>query len=95
MFPGEEDFGIVPLEAQACGCPVVAYGRGGILETVQDGRTGIFFANQTVDELLAAVEKCAAARWDSAVIRANAERFSPENFVDGLAQSIANCLKPA
>ena len=94
VFPGEEDFGIVPLEAQACGCPVVAYGRGGILETVQDGGTGVFFANQAVEDLLAAVEKCAATRWDPAVIRANAERFSPQNFVDGLAQSIANCLKP-
>ena len=92
VFPGEEDFGIVPLEAQACGAPVVAYGRGGALETVRDGISGVFFRNQQEQELLDAVETCAARDWDPEAIRANAERFDTAAFVRGLARSIAACL---
>ncbi|MBU4365572.1 MAG: glycosyltransferase, partial [Kiritimatiellae bacterium] len=93
VFPGEEDFGIVPVEAQACGRPVVAYGVGGALETVVDGQTGIFFHAQTEAALLGAVEQCAATTWDPAVIRANAERFSEANFISGLTASIARCMR--
>ncbi|MFH1970116.1 MAG: glycosyltransferase [Verrucomicrobiota bacterium] len=92
VFPGEEDFGIVPVEAQACGRPVVAYGIGGVLETVVDGQTGIFFHAQTEPALLAAIEQAAAATWDPAAIRANAERFSEANFISGLTASIARCM---
>ena len=92
VFPGEEDFGIVPVEAQACGRPVVAYGSGGILETVVDGQTGIFFHAQTEAALLAAIEQGAAATWDPAAIRANAERFNEANFISGLTASIARCM---
>ena len=60
LFPGEEDFGIVPVEANACGTPVIAFGKGGATETVipldQDGPTGAWFAEQTVDSLAAAIE---------------------------------------
>ncbi len=59
LLPGEEDFGIVPVEAQACGRPVVALGRGGALETVKDGETGVLFAEPTVESLAAALERCA------------------------------------
>jgi UDP-N-acetylmuramyl pentapeptide phosphotransferase/UDP-N-acetylglucosamine-1-phosphate transferase/glycosyltransferase involved in cell wall biosynthesis len=57
VFAAEEDFGIVPVEAQACGTPVIAYGRGGVTESVISGKTGLFFHEQTVDSLVAAVEQ--------------------------------------
>jgi len=92
VFPGEEDFGIVPVEAQACGRPVVAYGIGGALETVVDGQTGIFFHAQTEAALLGAIEQAATIRWNPVAIRANAERFSEANFISGLTASIAKCM---
>ncbi|MDD5676513.1 MAG: glycosyltransferase [Kiritimatiellae bacterium] len=92
VFPGEEDFGIVPVEAQACGRPVVAYGIGGALETIVDGQTGVFFHVQTEAALLGAVEQAAAIRWDPVAIRTNAERFSEANFISGLTASIARCM---
>jgi glycosyltransferase involved in cell wall biosynthesis len=91
VFPGEEDFGIVPLEAQACGRPVVALGRGGALETVT-GETGVFFDQQTDAALWEAVETAAARAWDPAAIRRNAERFSIARFIAGLDASIQRCL---
>ncbi|MBU0676662.1 MAG: glycosyltransferase [Verrucomicrobia bacterium] len=93
IFPGEEDFGIVPVEAQACGRPVVAFKKGGQLETVIAGETGIFFEEQTADSLIAAVEKATTRHWDPAVIRRQAEKFSIQNFIDGLNLSINHCLK--
>ena len=92
VFPGEEDFGIVPLEAQACGRPVVAYGRGGALETVVDGRTGLFFDEQTEVALADAVERAASVRWDPAEIRANAESFGPDRFLLGMASVLRQSL---
>ena len=94
VFPGEEDFGIVPLEAQACGRPVVAYARGGALETVAGGVTGIFFDRQTPEALVAAVEECAARPWKPATLRAHAESFSIQSFIDGLAAEIQKTLTP-
>ncbi|MCX7591950.1 MAG: glycosyltransferase [Kiritimatiellae bacterium] len=93
VFPGEEDLGLVPLEAQACGRPVVAFRRGGALETVVDDVTGVFFDQQTEESLLDAVARCAAKKWDVQTIRRNAERFSVTAFVAGLAQSIAKCMR--
>ena len=93
VFPGEEDYGIVPLEAQACGRPVVAFGRGGALETVRDGVSGLFFAEQTDDALEDAVSRAAAVRWEPRAIRANAERFGPAQYLDALAREITETLK--
>lgn len=92
VFPGEEDFGIVPLEAQACGRPVVAYAKGGALETVSSGVSGVFFPEQTVDSLVDAVQRSLSMRWDSQTIRTQAERFGVSQFIDGLDQSIAKTL---
>jgi glycosyltransferase involved in cell wall biosynthesis len=92
VFPGEEDFGIVPVEAQACGKPVVAYAHGGALETVAKGVSGILFKEQSEEALIHAVDECASTRWDPSAIRANAERFSTQNFLDGLNASMQKCL---
>jgi len=80
IFTGEEDFGIVPLEAQACGCPVVAYGVGGVLETVVENKTGLFFRDQTVKSLLEALDVFEKTKWDFSKLRAQAERFGRDRF---------------
>jgi len=91
VFPGEEDFGIVPIEAMACGKPVVAYARGGALETVVDGISGIFFKAQTAEAIAEAVQQCLIQTWDSPAIRRHAERFGHANFCHGLVESIRAC----
>ncbi|MFQ5570589.1 MAG: glycosyltransferase family 4 protein [Rhodothermales bacterium] len=82
VFAAEEDFGIAPVEAQACGTPVIAYGRGGIRETVIDGETGLFFLQQTTESLKEAVRAFDAGTYsfDPARVRRNAERFSKDQF---------------
>jgi glycosyltransferase involved in cell wall biosynthesis len=84
ILPGEEDFGIVPVESQACGRPVVALGRGGALDTVVPGVTGVLVPDGSVQALAAGLRTAAAAHWDSAAIRRHAERFSREAFVRGV-----------
>ncbi len=76
LFPGEEDFGIVPLEAMACGKPVIAYGKGGALETVVEGVTGTFFYEQTREALASAVERASSTFFNHETIRAHALKFS-------------------
>lgn len=93
VFPGEEDFGIVPLEAQACGKPVLAYGRGGLLETVRDGQTGLFFDRQTPEALADAAERAVRIAWDAAAIRRHAETFSEKRFLDGLRTEIDQLME--
>jgi glycosyltransferase involved in cell wall biosynthesis len=82
IFPGEEDFGITPVEAQASGTPVIGYGRGGLLETVIDGKTGILFKKQQAGEIVDAVNrfKSGSIQFDSQAIRENALRFTREIF---------------
>jgi glycosyltransferase involved in cell wall biosynthesis len=80
IFPGEEDFGIAPVEVQAAGRPVVAFGKGGALETVIDGETGCFFYDLAPEALIEAVRKCESIKWEPERIRRNAERFSDDEF---------------
>jgi len=87
VFPGEEDFGIVPVEAQSCGKPVIAFARGGALETVIGHTeqkpfhaTGIFFSEQTIQSLSEAVEKAESLSWDAGFIHAHAQKYSRQNF---------------
>jgi len=80
LFCGEEDFGIVPVEAMARGCPVVALGRGGATETVEPGVGGLFFTEPTADAVATAVETCLQRPWDAAAMHAAAKRFGPAAF---------------
>jgi glycosyltransferase involved in cell wall biosynthesis len=92
ILPGEEDFGIVPLEAQACGCPVVALARGGALETVIDGTTGVLFAEPSAQSLGEALASALATRFDPGAIRAHAERFGRDRFAAEMKACIEETL---
>lgn len=90
IFPGDEDFGIVPVEAQAFGRPVIAYASGGALETVRDGVTGIFFKQPTAESLVSAIERFEGleSSFDSTEIRRNALRFDKAIFEADLRRFI-------
>ena len=90
LFPGIEDFGIVPVEAQAAGTPVVALGRGGALETVRDGETGLFFAEESVESLCSAMEEFESRNWSADACRSNAVRFSKGRFLCEMQKSIGS-----
>jgi len=82
VFAAEEDFGILPVEAQACGTPVIAYGRGGALETVIPGKSGILFPEQNEMSLIGAVKKFEKTKssFNPEIIRTSAEKFSAKRF---------------
>jgi glycosyltransferase involved in cell wall biosynthesis len=92
VFPGEEDFGMVPVEAMASGRPVIAYGRGGATETVADGVSGVFFAEQTVEAISSAVKRLAGLDIDPAGIVAHASRFGREQFFQKMRSHIDGLL---
>ena len=88
VFAAEEDFGIAPVEAQACGTPVIAYGRGGALESVVDGRTGLFFMEQTPKSLVNALEEFEKIEWNPRTIRRHAETFDNRRFRRELSELV-------
>jgi glycosyltransferase involved in cell wall biosynthesis len=88
ILPGEEDFGLVPLEAAAAGTPTIAYGRGGALETVIDGETGMFFGDQTAESLAEALTRFDRGRFDRRRLRAHAQTFAPDRFIERLREMV-------
>jgi len=81
VFAAEEDFGITPVEAMACGTPVIAFGKGGILDTVIDGRTGVFFDTQSVESMCEVVERFETMEFSATDISKHARKFSEERFL--------------
>ncbi len=92
IFPPEEDFGLVPLEAQSCGRPVIAFGAGGALETIIEGKTGLFFNRQTPEALAEAVEKFKSLKGLKSLrpedCRQNAKRFSKDVFEEKIREFV-------
>lgn len=88
IFPGEEDFGITPLEAMASGRPVIAFGKGGALETVVENKTGLFFKEQTMDSLVEAVKKFETISFDKNEIRAHAYKWDEMFFKEKIQKFI-------
>jgi len=84
LFPSEEDFGIVPLEAQASGIPVIAFGKGGVLETVLEGETGLFFKSQTTNDILDSIIQFENMNFNKKLIRDWVKKFSGTNFINGI-----------
>jgi len=89
LFPGEEDFGIVPVEAQAAGLPVIAYASGGARESVVDGVTGVLFDQPTVAGLCSAIERFTSLSLRDEDLREQAARFAPERFADQFVYRLA------
>lgn len=93
VFAAEEDFGIAPVEAQACGTPVIAYGRGGVLDSVVPAKTGMFFYDQTAQAVVEAVNEFEQiSAFEPRRIRAHAERFSAAHFRSGFSRIVSAAL---
>ena len=95
LFPGEEDFGIVPVEAQAAGVPVIAYGVAGVLDSVIEGETGVFFSEQTPEAMAAAILHFESTSFDEQALRDNARRFAPERFRERIAALLGDLGVPS
>jgi glycosyltransferase involved in cell wall biosynthesis len=93
VFAADEDFGILPLEAQSCGTPVIAFDKGGLKETVIENETGIFFKKQEASHIIEAVNKFELQKFDPKRIRKNAERFSKERFEKEFKEFVEQKIK--
>lgn len=92
LFPGEEDFGIVPVEVMSSGRPVIAYGKGGALDTVVDGETGVLFGEQSVEALKAAIERFEGMSFDKQRIRGHALKFDESVFREKIREFVENVI---
>jgi glycosyltransferase involved in cell wall biosynthesis len=92
ILPGEEDFGLTPIEANAAGRPVVAFARGGALDTVRDGETGVLFHDASVESLSTALEAVGARCWDATSLREHADTFSESVFATRFRAMLASAL---
>ncbi|TGL92058.1 glycosyltransferase family 4 protein [Leptospira barantonii] len=93
IFPGMEDFGIAPVEAQAYATPVIAFGKGGALETVVAGKTGVFFPEQTVESLQVAIEQADRISWKTSDFQKNVSRFTEEKFIIEIKKQVENRIR--
>ncbi|MFT2110704.1 glycosyltransferase [Marinomonas sp. 2405UD68-3] len=91
IFAAEEDFGILPIEAQSVGTPVIAFGRGAVTETIIDGETGLFFNESSVKSIIDAINVFESRDWSSDACANNAERFSVKAFNDDLLGYVSDC----
>jgi len=92
IFPGEEDFGMTPLEINASGRPVIAYRGGGATETVIENETGVFFDDQSVESLTEAIENFESRSWDRQVLRRHAEKYSREVFTSRIVEFVSQTV---
>ena len=93
LMPGEEDFGIAPLEAQACGCPVVALARGGAVEGIASDQTGVLVDEPAADAFAHAIRGALAARFDPDHVRRHAEQFGRRRFADAMAELVKETVR--
>ena len=93
IYTAEEDFGIIPVEAQSHGCPVIAYGKGGVLDTIIPNETGVFFYKQTEESLIRAIEKFKIQKFNYNKIRENSLRFSTEKFKENFMDFVYNKIE--
>jgi glycosyltransferase involved in cell wall biosynthesis len=93
LFPNEEDFGISAVEALAAGTPVIGYAKGGVLDIVQDGETGVLFDEQSVDGLVAAIERFETMSFLPATLHRKSKRFAPSLFDQKLRKIVSNQAK--
>jgi len=98
LFPGIEDFGIIPVEANAAGCPVIALGKGGALDTIKENVTGIFFSEQSSASLIEAIDRFEAMETEGAfrnreTFTSHVQQFSPDAFKENIRRIIAECKR--
>jgi glycosyltransferase involved in cell wall biosynthesis len=94
LFPGEEDFGIAAVEALAAGTPVIAYAKGGALDIVQDGESGVLFTDQTVDSLVAAIKRFETLSFNHARLQQKAQRFDRGLFLTKMKKIVNDAIRP-
>lgn len=92
IFPGEEDFGMTPLEINAAGRPIIAFRRGGATETVIEGKTGVFFNTQTADSVIGAIEEFESLSFDRRTLRRHAEKYDRRVFASRIREFVGNIV---